>query len=131
MNLINAGIGIILNHKKTKVYISLRQSHQTFSDHWEFPGGKVELGETFAQCVKRELYEEVGIVTKSIKPFLKKEHYHNNTKVRLEFFTIEDFEGCIKPKENQILKLVNIADLRNYKFLTASLEAIDKLKRVY
>lgn len=52
---INAAVAIILDEHKDKVYISLRQKFQTYSDYWEFPGGKLEKNETFEECVKREL----------------------------------------------------------------------------
>lgn len=132
MERINAAVAIILDEYKTKVYISQRQKFQTYSDYWEFPGGKVENNESFKDCIKREVNEEVGVIVKSIKPYLKKKHINkNNIEVYLEFFIIDEYEGVPYPKENQQLKLVNISELDNYNFLPASIEIIEKLKIEY
>nr|WP_255321757.1 (deoxy)nucleoside triphosphate pyrophosphohydrolase [Francisella halioticida] len=125
-------MAIILDEYSNKVYISMRQKFQTYSDYWEFPGGKVEKNESFEDCIKRESYEEVGIIAKSLKPYIKKKHINKDyIEVNLEFFIIDDYEGIPYPKENQQLKLVNISKLNNYNFLPASLEIIEKLKREY
>ncbi|QIV94536.1 8-oxo-dGTP diphosphatase MutT [Allofrancisella frigidaquae] len=132
MKKINAAIGIILDDKSSKVYITLRQKHQTYSNYWEFPGGKVEKDETFVECIKRELYEEVGILAKSINNFFKKKYVNRDgVEVSLEFFIIDKFENKPYPKENQQLELVEISELKKYKFLPASLEIIDRLQVVY
>ncbi|QIW10181.1 (deoxy)nucleoside triphosphate pyrophosphohydrolase [Francisella sp. LA112445] len=132
MERINAAVAIILDEYHTKVYISQRQKFQTYRDYWEFPGGKVEKNETFADCIKREVFEEVGIIVKSIKPYIKKKHINkDNIEVNLEFFIIDGYEGIPYSKENQQLKLVNISELNNYNFLPASIEIIERLKREY
>ncbi|BCD90510.1 DNA mismatch repair protein MutT [Francisella halioticida] len=132
MGRIDAAVAIILDEYSNKVYISMRQKFQTYSDYWEFPGGKVEKNESFEDCIKRESYEEVGIIAKSLKPYIKKKHINKDyIEVNLEFFIIDDYEGIPYPKENQQLKLVNISKLNNYNFLPASLEIIEKLKREY
>ena len=131
---IKASIAIILDEGKSKVYISLRQKHQSYSNYWEFPGGKVEeiINETFEKCIKRELYEEVGIKKCSIKPYMSKKHINNdNVHVYLKFFIIEAYKGIPYAKENQQLKLINISELNNFKFLPASLEVIEKLQKDY
>ncbi|API87774.1 (deoxy)nucleoside triphosphate pyrophosphohydrolase [Francisella uliginis] len=132
MERINAAVAIILNEQKNKVYINLRQKFQTYSDYWEFPGGKVENNESFEDCIKREVFEEVGITIKALNPYFKKKHINkNNIEVNLEFFIVDSYEGIPYPKENQQLKLVNISELDNYYFLPASIEIIEKLKREY
>ena len=118
MERINAAVAIILNEHNNKVYINLRQKFQTYSDYWEFPGGKVENNESFEDCIKREVFEEVGITIKSLKPYFKKKHINkNNIEVNLEFFIVDSYGGIPYPKENQQLKLINISELDNYYFL--------------
>ncbi|AIT10251.1 DNA mismatch repair protein MutT [Candidatus Francisella endociliophora] len=129
---IKAAVAIILNEDKSKVYISLRQKHQTYSNYWEFPGGKLENNETFDECVKRELYEEVGIEKCVLKPYISKKHINkDNIHVSLNFFIVEAYKGIPYPKENQRLQLINISELNNFKFLPASLEIIKKLQKDY
>lgn len=130
--IIKASVAIILNQDKSKVYISLRQKHQTYSNYWEFPGGKLEIGETFEESLKRELYEEVGIEKCILKPYISKKHINkDNIQVNLEFFIVEDYNGNPYSKENQKLELVDISDLDKYNFLPASIEVIQKLKKTY
>ncbi|APD51293.1 (deoxy)nucleoside triphosphate pyrophosphohydrolase [Francisella hispaniensis] len=129
---INAAVAIILDEHKDKVYISLRQKFQTYSDYWEFPGGKVEKNETFEECVKREIYEEVGITANNIKSYITKKHINkDNIEVSINFFIVDDYEGVPYSKENQQLKLVKISELNNFKFLPASLEIIKMLQQDY
>lgn len=132
MERLNVAVAIILNEHHDKVYINLRQKFQTYSNYWEFPGGKVEDNESFKDCIKREVYEEVGITITSLEIYFKKKHINkDNIEVNLEFFIVDSYEGIPYPKENQQLKLVNISDLCNYNFLSASIEIIEKLKREY
>ncbi|ABK89753.1 (deoxy)nucleoside triphosphate pyrophosphohydrolase [Francisella tularensis subsp. novicida] len=127
---INAAVAIILDEHKDKVYISLRQKFQTYSDYWEFPGGKLEKNETFEECVKREINEEVGITANNVKPYMTKKHINKeNIQVNLNFFIIDDYQGIPYSKENQQLKLVKISNLNNFKFLPASLDIIKKLQK--
>lgn len=129
---INAAVAVILNESKSKVYISFRQKFQTYCDYWEFPGGKLEDKETFEECIKREVYEEIGVIAGPVKLYMEKKHINkDNIAVRLKFFIVEDFRGIPYARENQKLKLVNISDLKSYKFLPASIEVIDKLQNDY
>ncbi|GAB4223031.1 MAG: (deoxy)nucleoside triphosphate pyrophosphohydrolase [Francisella sp.] len=132
MKLIKAAIGIILNEYKDKVYISLRQKFQTYSDYWEFPGGKVEENETFEDCVKREIYEEVGVIANNVKHYVTKKYVNKyNIEVFVKFFIIDDYNGIPYSKENQNLKLVKISELNNFKFLPSNLDIIEKLQIDY
>ncbi|MBK2029179.1 (deoxy)nucleoside triphosphate pyrophosphohydrolase [Francisella noatunensis] len=130
---INAAVAIILDEQNAKVYISLRQKFQGYSDYWEFPGGKVEKNETFEQCIKREVYEEIGIIAKSVSFYFRKKHINkdNDDEVNLEFFIIKDYDSKPYAKENQQLRCINISELNNYKFLPASIEVIAMLQKDY
>lgn len=127
---INAAVAIILDEQRSKVYISLRQKFQTYSDYWEFPGGKLENGESFEECIKREVYEEIGVIVEKVKPYFKKKYLNkHNIEVHLEFFIVDKYQGKPYPKENQQLKHVDISELNNFKFLPASIEIIKKLQK--
>ena len=128
MTEINASIGIIVDDKCSKVYITQRQKHQSYSDFWEFPGGKVEKGESFENCVKRELFEELGITVESMYLFLRKTHTNDsNIIINLEFYIVDKYSGILYSKENQKLQLIQISKLKELNFLPGSVEVIDML----
>ena len=61
MKRIHIVAGSIFNPTKTEIYITKRPSNKHKGGYWEFPGGKVEQGESVEQAMARELFEEVGI----------------------------------------------------------------------
>jgi 8-oxo-dGTP diphosphatase len=79
---------------------------------WEFPGGKVEQGETPAQAVIRELQEEAGIVAE--KPVLIKslEHIFPDRVINLHFHLVEQWQGEPYGKEGQPMRWVPQAELK-------------------
>jgi len=60
---------------------------------WEFPGGKVELGETPHDALVRELHEELGIEVSRADPWLRREHVYEHAHVRLNFFRVREWHG--------------------------------------
>ena len=128
MTKVNASVGMIVDDKCSKVYITQRQKHQSYSEYWEFPGGKVEKGESFENCVKRELFEEVGITVESMYLFLRKIHKTNeNLTINLEFYIVDEYSGLPYSKENQKLQLIEISKLKELKFLPGSIEVTNML----
>jgi len=64
-----------------------------YAGYWEFPGGKVEPGESSAQALSRELREELGIRVRHLRPWLCREHDYEHAYVRLRFFEVTAWEG--------------------------------------
>jgi 8-oxo-dGTP diphosphatase len=119
-------VGIVFNDQN-EILIAQRTSHQSHAGYWEFPGGKVELGETLETALLRELHEEVQITPLVILPLQTIEYDYGNRPVQLNFFRVEQFSGIAHGAEQQEIKWVKSNELVNYQFPEANLPIIELL----
>jgi len=105
-------VGVILDQNRN-VLISQRSltSHQ--GGLWEFPGGKIEAGETVQQALERELQEELGIVISRTDcfPFKKIRHHYSDKSVFLDVWLVNDFSGTPLGKEGQPIRWMPLSQL--------------------
>ena len=123
---VHVAVGVI--KKANLIFIAKRHDEQHQGGKWEFPGGKVEAGETVTQALARELNEEVGIEVKSSTPFLEIHHDYPDKSVHLDIHVVEEFDGQARHLEGQDHKWVTISDLNNYEFPAANVVIIEKLQ---
>ena len=106
--------------REQQVLICQRRPGQPMEMQWEFPGGKIEPGETPEQALRRELQEELGIdatIGNSIANVVH--NYRNGGAVHLQFFTVHQFEGVLQNKIFNDVRWSPLKDLPSYDFLAA------------
>lgn len=124
--IIQVSVGIIrLSSQKT--CLTKRSAVKHLGGLWEFPGGKVEQGESAYQALVREMAEEVGIVVQSASLVDTIRHQYPDRTVKLHFYMIDQFQGQPHAKESQELVFVDHQDLKSYPLPEANYQVIDKL----
>jgi 8-oxo-dGTP diphosphatase len=112
----------------TEVLICQRRPDQPMSLKWEFPGGKIEPGESPEQALSRELHEELGI-TANIGPRITqlRHRYRNGGTIDLQFFTVQTFTGEIDNRIFNDVRWSPLTALPTFDFLAADLGLIRDL----
>jgi 8-oxo-dGTP diphosphatase len=88
-----------------------RPEGKAYAGYWEFPGGKVEAGETAHHALLRELHEELGIEVKTAYPWLTRVFTYPHATVSLNFFRVTDWQDEPHGKEGQLLSWQRLPDL--------------------
>ncbi|MEW8506294.1 MAG: Nudix family hydrolase [Candidatus Thiodiazotropha sp.] len=87
-----------------RVLVTKRADHLHQGGLWEFPGGKLEPGETIEQALARELDEELGILPLEFDPLIRIRHSYDDRHLQLDFFRVTRYQGRASGLESQPLK---------------------------
>ncbi|MFO7495587.1 MAG: (deoxy)nucleoside triphosphate pyrophosphohydrolase [Desulfobacterales bacterium] len=118
----------ILEHNG-KILIAQRKASDRLSGKWEFPGGKLEKGETPEGCLQRELREEFGIET-SVGHFVAESIYHyDHIAIRLIAYAATLLGGRLEPIDHDDYRWVTISELDRYEFAAADVPVVNKLRK--
>ena len=113
-----------------RVLLAQRPAGKSMAGLWEFPGGKIEPGETPEAALVRELHEELGIETwnSCLAPLTFASHTYDDFHLLMPLFACRKWNGIVQPKEGQTLKWVYPKDFSNYPMPPADIPLIPILR---
>lgn len=123
---IHVAAGVILG-SDARVLLALRPVHKHQGGLWEFPGGKVEPGESVEAALARELHEELALEVLDCEPLLVTEHDYGDKQVRLDVWLVTQHRGVPQGREGQALAWVALQALPDYAFPAANLPIVTAL----
>lgn len=124
-------VAAALYDRRGQVLIAERPPGKHLAGRWEFPGGKINAGETEGQALARELHEELGIVVGKAHPLVSLAHDYDDRRIEIALWVVEDFSGEPKGLDGQLLKWVSPAQLHDEDMLAADVPFIRALQRLY
>ena len=123
-------IGVaVITDAQGKILIDRRKQEGLLGGLWEFPGGKIEPGESAEDCVKREIKEELGIEIEVGSRLITIDHAYTHFKVTLNVFNCTHLSGTPQPLESDEVKWVTLDEIDEYPFPKANSQIIDALKQ--
>ncbi|MBW4449387.1 MAG: 8-oxo-dGTP diphosphatase MutT [Spirirestis rafaelensis WJT71-NPBG6] len=121
------GVAVISNDQG-QILIDRRRPEGTMGGLWEFPGGKIEKGETVEECIKREINEELGIVIEVGKHLITIDHTYTHLRVTLTVHHCRHLTGIPQPLECDEIRWVSLDELDQFAFPEANIEIIAVLR---
>jgi 8-oxo-dGTP diphosphatase len=115
---IHVAVGVIWADGKILITQRAKQAHQ--GGFWEFPGGKLEPGESVQSALRRELQEEVGILVQDSTPLIKIDYRYPDKRVILDVWHVHAFGGTAAPHEGQPMRWVAPQQLQEFAFPAAN-----------
>jgi 8-oxo-dGTP diphosphatase len=97
---VDVAVGVLID-PEGRFLITSRPAGKVYAGHWEFPGGKLEAGESVEAALRRELHEELGIVIGAVQPWKTILHDYAHALVRLHFCKVFEWTGAFEMREAQ------------------------------
>lgn len=97
---VDVAVGVLVR-ADGQFLLTSRPPGKVYAGYWEFPGGKLEAGETVEQALRRELHEELGISIASAVPWRQELVDYPHALVRLHFCKVLDWTGALQMREGQ------------------------------
>lgn len=99
---VDVAVGVLIDGQG-RFLLTSRPTGKVYAGHWEFPGGKLEAGETVEQALRRELQEELGITIGSAQPWKTTLMDYAHARVRLHFCKVFTWQGDFEMREAQAM----------------------------
>jgi 8-oxo-dGTP diphosphatase len=125
---VHVAVGVI-SDGGTRILVARRAQDAHQGGLWEFPGGKVEPGESVQDALRRELLEELAIEVRHCEPLLAIEHDYVDKSVLLDVWWIDAFDGEPEGREGQPLRWADVGELRGLEFPAANVPIITAIEQ--
>ncbi|MED4888708.1 (deoxy)nucleoside triphosphate pyrophosphohydrolase [Lysinibacillus fusiformis] len=120
-------VGAIIENDRQEIFCALRNAHMVLANYWEFPGGKIEPGETPQQALYREILEEFNCIIQVGEPVTQTLYEYEQFFVHLETYLATIVKGTPQISEHADAKWVPRQQLLELSFAPADLPSIEKL----
>jgi len=97
---VDVAVGVLFDGSG-RFLLTSRPAGKVYAGHWEFPGGKLERGESVETALRRELHEELGITVGAVRPWKIEVIDYEHARVRLHFCKVFDWTGAFEMRERQ------------------------------
>jgi 8-oxo-dGTP diphosphatase len=104
---VEVAVGVLIDAEGGFLLTS-RPEGKVYAGYWEFPGGKLEAGESVEQALRRELHEEIGITIGPVQPWKIEIVDYPHARVRLHFCTVFEWTGEFEMRERQQMAWQNL-----------------------
>lgn len=123
-------VAVALVDADGRVLIAQRPEGKSMAGSWEFPGGKIEVGESPEDALIRELSEELGIAVKQacLAPFTFASHTYGEFHLLMPLYVCRRWDGLPQPRHHAALKWVRPKDMKDYPMPAADLPLIPMLR---
>ena len=125
MATVDVTCGLIFSNDR--VFICRRKPEKSLGGYWEFPGGKVEAGETCEDCLARELQEELGMEVSVGEEFMINEHSYDHIRIRLIAYTCELVSFSETLTDHDKYEWACVSDLAGLKLAPADIPIAEAL----
>ena len=99
---VDVAVGVLID-AQARFLLTSRPAGKVYAGYWEFPGGKLEPGESVAQALRRELHEELGITIAAVEPWRVELVDYAHALVRLHFCRVYEWSGEFEMRERQAM----------------------------
>ena len=97
---VDVAVGVLFD-RSGRFLLTSRPPGKVYAGHWEFPGGKLEAGESVEAALRRELHEELGITIGAVRPWKVELIDYPHDRVRLHFCKVFEWSGAFEMRERQ------------------------------
>lgn len=120
-------VAAIIENEEKEIFCALRGPEMTLPNYWEFPGGKIEEGETKQEALKREILEELNCTIEVFEHVEDTTYEYEKVIVRLETFMAKILSGRPELSEHAEMKWISRKELKALNWAPADIPAIEKL----